>query len=67
MGMSYSLGALSNSLAYLYNACPVLSAYGSIAQHFRPRRHLYSAPVYRQEMSERLDTWLGITSCPTAG
>jgi putative transposase len=27
-----------------------LSAYGLIAQHFRPRRHRFSAPVYRQEI-----------------
>jgi len=27
-----------------------LSAYGPIAQHFRPRRHLLSASEYRQEM-----------------
>ena len=27
-----------------------LSAYGPIAQHFRPRRHLLAAPAYRQEM-----------------
>jgi putative transposase len=27
-----------------------LSAYGPIASHFRPRRHLLPAPVYRQDM-----------------
>src|SRR5881397_4232885 len=27
-----------------------LSAYGPIAQYFRPRRHLFSASEYRQEM-----------------
>ena len=43
-----------------------LAAYGPIAQHFRPRRHLYSAPVYRQEMRERFDTWQDITRLPTA-
>src|SRR5215211_4154644 len=31
-----------------------LAAYGPIAQHFRPRRHLFSAPAYRQEMQKRL-------------
>jgi putative transposase len=30
-----------------------LSAYGPIAQHFRPRRHLLSASEYRQEMRNR--------------
>src|SRR5262245_8615828 len=34
-----------------------LSAYGPIAQHFRPRRHLLSAPAYRQEMGNRFATW----------
>jgi putative transposase len=42
-----------------------LAAYGPITHHFRPRRHLYSAPVYRQER-ERFDTWRDITSLPTA-
>src|SRR5262245_47069496 len=43
-----------------------LSAYGPIAQHFRPRRHLLSAPAYRQEMGNRFATWQEITSFPTA-
>jgi putative transposase len=43
-----------------------LSAYGPIAQHFRPRRHLLSAPVYRQKMEKRFATWQEITSLPTA-
>jgi putative transposase len=30
-----------------------LSAYGPIAQHFRPRRHRFFAPAYRQEMQQR--------------
>src|SRR5262245_56595567 len=30
-----------------------LAAYGPIAQHFRPRRHLLSAPDYRHEMGQR--------------
>jgi putative transposase len=30
-----------------------LSTYGPIAQHFRPRRHRFSAPAYRQELSRR--------------
>jgi putative transposase len=43
-----------------------LSAYGPIAQHFRPRRHRCSAPACRQEMRQRFDTWQEITSFPTA-
>jgi putative transposase len=43
-----------------------LSAYGLIAQHFRPRRHLLLAPVYRQEMRQRFHTWQEVTSLPTA-
>jgi putative transposase len=36
------------------------------AQHFRPRRHLLPAPVYRQEMRKRFHTWQEVTSLPTA-
>jgi putative transposase len=43
-----------------------LSAYGPIAQHFRPRRHLFSAPVYRQEMKQRLQIWAEITGMERA-
>ena len=38
-----------------------LSAYGPIAQHFRPRRHLLSASAYRQEMRNRFKSWAEIT------
>ena len=31
-----------------------LSAYGPIAQHFRPRRHLLSASEYREEMRQSI-------------
>ena len=34
-----------------------LSAYGPIMQHFRPRRHRFSAPAYRQEMENRFHIW----------
>ena len=34
-----------------------LASYGPIAQHFRPRRHRLSAPVYRQEMRQRFQIW----------
>jgi putative transposase len=43
-----------------------LTAYGPIAQHFRPRRHRWSAPEYRQKMQQRFATWQDITSLPTA-
>ena len=43
-----------------------LAAYGPIAQHFRPRRRLFSAPEYRQEMWQRFHTWQDITNLPTA-
>jgi putative transposase len=42
-----------------------LAAYGPIAQHFRPRRHLLPASVYRQEMRQRLHTWQELTGLPT--
>jgi putative transposase len=38
-----------------------LSAYGPIAQHFRPRRHLLSASDYRQELRQRFESWAAIT------
>jgi putative transposase len=43
-----------------------LAAYGRIAQHFRPRRHLLPAPQYRQEMEKRFHTWQEITRLQTA-
>jgi putative transposase len=43
-----------------------LSVYGPIGQHFRPRRHLLTAPKYRQEMRQRFPTWQEITSLSTA-
>src|ERR1700704_6473672 len=39
-----------------------LSAYGPIAQHFRPRRHRFSVLVYRQEMEKRFHLWQEITA-----
>jgi putative transposase len=38
-----------------------LSAYGPIAQHFRPRRHRLPAPEYRQQMARQFQTWRQIT------
>ena len=43
-----------------------LSAYGPIAQHFHPRRHLLSASEYRQEMRNRFASWAGITGTERA-
>jgi putative transposase len=43
-----------------------LSAYGPIAQHVRPRRHLLLAPVCHHEMEKRLHSWQEITSLSTA-
>src|SRR5215831_11357433 len=34
-----------------------LSAYGPIAQHFRPRRHLLAASGYREKMRNRFESW----------
>jgi putative transposase len=43
-----------------------LAAYGPIASHFRPRRHLLPAPVYRQEMRQRFQAWQEMTGTPLA-
>jgi putative transposase len=44
----------------------LLSAYGPIARHFRPRRHLLSASAYRQEMRQRCASWAAITGTERA-
>jgi putative transposase len=43
-----------------------LSAYGPIAQHFRPRCHRLSAPAYRQVMAQRFQSWHAITGTAAA-
>ena len=43
-----------------------LSAYGPMAQHFRPRRHRLSAPAYRHEMRKRYQVWGEITGVELA-
>jgi putative transposase len=43
-----------------------LSVYGPIISHFRPRRHLLPAPVYRQEMRQRFQAWQEIIGTPLA-
>jgi putative transposase len=43
-----------------------LAAYGPIAQHFHPRRHLLPADVYCQEMTQRFQIWQAITGTALA-
>ena len=43
-----------------------LSAYGPIAQHFRPRRHRLPAPTYRQVMAQRFQIWHEVTGTAAA-
>jgi hypothetical protein len=42
------------------------SAYGPIASHVRPRRHLLPAPEYRQEMTQRFQLWREMTGTAMA-
>src|SRR5262245_14504541 len=44
----------------------LLSAYGPIAQHCRPRRHLLSALAYREEMRNRFESGAAITGSKRA-
>ena len=37
-----------------------LAAYGPIAGHFRPRRHLLTAAAYRQTRDQRFVTWRAV-------
>ncbi len=43
-----------------------LFAFSHIRQHFRPRRHLISAPQWRTEMTNRLAVWDEITAAAAA-
>jgi putative transposase len=43
-----------------------LAAYGAIASHFRPRRHLFPAREYRLQMTRRFQTWREITGSTMA-
>src|SRR5262249_31601378 len=43
-----------------------LSAYGPISQHFRPRRHRFTAPTYRQELQNRFQIWREVPSSALA-
>jgi putative transposase len=44
----------------------VLSAYGPLAQHFRPRRHRLAAADYRHEMRNRVARWAAMTGMEQA-
>jgi putative transposase len=44
----------------------ILSAYGPIAQHFRPRRHRLPAPTYRHVMTPRFQIWHEVTGTAAA-
>jgi len=39
-----------------------LSAYGTIYGHFRPYRHQFTAPTYRQELQKRFQIWRVVTA-----
>ncbi len=43
-----------------------LSSYSFISSHFRPRRHLFTAPEYRRELRQRFTSWQEITGLPMA-
>jgi transposase-like protein len=43
-----------------------LTASGPIAQHFRPRRHLLPALIYRDEMRQHFQSWREVTSMAAA-
>jgi putative transposase len=42
-----------------------LAAFSYISPHFRPRRHLLTAPDYRNEMKSRFTIWKQITGTTT--
>ena len=44
----------------------LLSAYGPMTQHCRPRRPLLSASDYRQEMRKRFESWAEVTGTERA-
>jgi putative transposase len=45
---------------------PSLFAFGSIREHFRPRRQLISAPEWRTEMTNRFAVWNQIITAAAA-
>jgi putative transposase len=48
------------------HALRFLAAYGAIASHFRPRRHLFPAREYRLQMTQTFQTWREITGSTMA-
>ncbi|MDX3763972.1 DDE-type integrase/transposase/recombinase, partial [Streptomyces sp. AK02-04a] len=48
------------------NAQKFLSVFSAVSPHFRPRRHLLTAPDYRAEMTIRFTIWNKITGVPAA-
>jgi putative transposase len=50
----------------LSHAQRFLATYGPIMSHFRPRRHLPPARGYRQEMTQRFQTWQEVTGTAIA-
>lgn len=52
-----SVSGACKSLSHQGHAQRFLSAYGPIAQYFRPRRHLLSGSAYRDEMRHRFESW----------
>jgi putative transposase len=40
--------------------------FSAVSPHFRPRRHLLTAPDYRAEMTIRFTIWNKITGVPAA-
>ena len=44
----------------------LLFAFGSIREHFRPRRHLISAPEWRTELTNRFAVWNQIITAAAA-
>lgn len=43
-----------------------LSAFSGLSPHFRPRRHLMTAPGYRAGMTIRFTIWDQVTGRPAA-
>ena len=43
-----------------------LAPFGPISDHFRPRRHLLTAPAYYQLLRTRFATWREVTGVAAA-
>ncbi len=57
-------GAMRRRFKSAGHARRFLAAYGSIAGHFRPRRHRLTAAAYRATRHERFATWQAVTGTP---